>query len=314
MRPVHRYVLARAVCSYSEFLTRASEQEITGDVLLELDANVLKSEIGIAAFGKRVRIMNAISELRRPPSVEEVEHPHEQQAAGSMLTPRSLTHSFNYPASNGSHRSHSHSHSVQSSAHQSFNNSPFGPPSPSALNGNGHMALAALASPESPLGNGGDLPGSPSTMAKTGWRASDPGSIHGGTVNPDEDSRGRSPVGLGFGLPSKGQKARPPQLMLSPSDSALGESGGVVQGKERRDSLKDDRAALSEVRVLFVMRWLSYHAEDNVADGGHGEGLEEQAPLIWSFYGLWVLQGEGRGEHTLRRDPSQLSASVSFAR
>ena len=40
------------------------EQEITGDVLLELDANLLKSEIGIMAFGKRVRIANAIVELR----------------------------------------------------------------------------------------------------------------------------------------------------------------------------------------------------------------------------------------------------------
>jgi hypothetical protein len=45
------------------------EQEITGDVLLELDVNVLKSEIGILAYGKRMRISNAISELRRPPSV-----------------------------------------------------------------------------------------------------------------------------------------------------------------------------------------------------------------------------------------------------
>ncbi|KAI0313113.1 sterile alpha motif/pointed domain-containing protein, partial [Amylostereum chailletii] len=41
------------------------EQEITGDVLLELDINVLKSEIGIIAFGKRMRIANAITDLRR---------------------------------------------------------------------------------------------------------------------------------------------------------------------------------------------------------------------------------------------------------
>jgi SAM domain (Sterile alpha motif) len=45
------------------------EQEITGDVLLELDVGVLKSEIGIVAYGKRIRIANAISELRRPPSI-----------------------------------------------------------------------------------------------------------------------------------------------------------------------------------------------------------------------------------------------------
>ena len=46
-----------------------AEQEITGDVLLDLDVSVLKSEIGIIAYGKRMRIANAIAELRRPPSV-----------------------------------------------------------------------------------------------------------------------------------------------------------------------------------------------------------------------------------------------------
>ncbi|KAF8632449.1 hypothetical protein AX15_001885 [Amanita polypyramis BW_CC] len=56
------------LCPFCErcFLMSCSwlEQEITGDVLLELDANLLKSEIGIMAFGKRVRIANAIVELR----------------------------------------------------------------------------------------------------------------------------------------------------------------------------------------------------------------------------------------------------------
>ncbi|PFH47127.1 hypothetical protein AMATHDRAFT_50532 [Amanita thiersii Skay4041] len=47
---------------------RFIEQEITGDVLLELDANLLKTEIGIMAYGKRVRIANAIADLRRPSS------------------------------------------------------------------------------------------------------------------------------------------------------------------------------------------------------------------------------------------------------
>ncbi|KAL1702427.1 hypothetical protein EV121DRAFT_281858 [Schizophyllum commune] len=51
------------------------EQEITGDVLLELDVNLLKSEIGVMAFGKRMRIANAITDLRRPPSVVYSDHP-----------------------------------------------------------------------------------------------------------------------------------------------------------------------------------------------------------------------------------------------
>jgi hypothetical protein len=54
---------------------RFLEQEITGDVLLELDVGILKSEIGIVAYGKRIRIANAIAELRRPPSVLSSEQP-----------------------------------------------------------------------------------------------------------------------------------------------------------------------------------------------------------------------------------------------
>ena len=44
------------------------EHEITGDLLLELDANLLK-ELDIPQFGKRLRIAQAISELRRPDSM-----------------------------------------------------------------------------------------------------------------------------------------------------------------------------------------------------------------------------------------------------
>ncbi|KAI0265884.1 hypothetical protein BC834DRAFT_876782 [Gloeopeniophorella convolvens] len=63
-----------------------TEQEITGDVLLELDVAVLKSEIGIAAYGKRMRIANAITELRRPPSVissSAAEQQSQSQSRGS---------------------------------------------------------------------------------------------------------------------------------------------------------------------------------------------------------------------------------------
>lgn len=47
-------------------ISRSAEQDITGDVLLELNLELLKTEIGIIAFGKRKRISNAIAELRRP--------------------------------------------------------------------------------------------------------------------------------------------------------------------------------------------------------------------------------------------------------
>lgn len=48
---------------------KLQEHEISGDVLLEMDANSLK-EIDIVAFGKRVKIANAIKELRSQAGLE----------------------------------------------------------------------------------------------------------------------------------------------------------------------------------------------------------------------------------------------------
>lgn len=42
-----------------------SDNDITGDVLLELDHSALKDELGIGAFGKRARIVKAVGELKR---------------------------------------------------------------------------------------------------------------------------------------------------------------------------------------------------------------------------------------------------------
>ncbi|KZP00305.1 hypothetical protein CALVIDRAFT_595672 [Calocera viscosa TUFC12733] len=49
----------------SSVLDKFEEQDITGDVLLSLDLALLKDELGISAFGKRVRLNNAIADLRR---------------------------------------------------------------------------------------------------------------------------------------------------------------------------------------------------------------------------------------------------------
>ncbi|KAJ2966403.1 hypothetical protein NUW54_g13819 [Trametes sanguinea] len=115
---------------------------------------------------------------------------------------------------------------MQSSAHQSLANSPmYAPPSPS-VNGMGSVGIASIASPDS-APRTGEL----SSAARNGWRASDPGSIagNGTSVSTAEDeAKGRGVVGLGLGLPPSssqvnGAKARPSQLVLSPSDSALGE-------------------------------------------------------------------------------------------
>ena len=138
--------------------------------------------------------MNAITELKRPPSISSSDHPMTQ-----LMTPHSQSNSLSY--------SHSHTASIQSSTQQSLNNSPlaygFGssglnPPlsavaglSPTSIPGN------SLMSPES-APHTGDLQTSPS-LAKAGWRASDPGSINGlGKV--DETPSGFT-VGLGLGSP-----------------------------------------------------------------------------------------------------------------
>lgn len=105
-----------------------AEQEITGDVLLELDLAILKSEIGIVAYGKRIRIANAIADLRRPPSI---------LSSGQHTRPGSLSHGSPLP-------------------HQSV------PLSPS---GQGSAGLEGLISPES-APNSADFPGHPPVPAR----------------------------------------------------------------------------------------------------------------------------------------------------
>ncbi|THV03340.1 hypothetical protein K435DRAFT_775024 [Dendrothele bispora CBS 962.96] len=96
-----------------------AEQEITGDVLLELDVNVLKNEIGIMAFGKRVRIANAIAELKRPPSPMMPMTPINQQGfnMGSGLGqyspqafPTQSPHSGSFTQAHSRNQSQAHSH------------------------------------------------------------------------------------------------------------------------------------------------------------------------------------------------------------
>ncbi|WVR09538.1 hypothetical protein IAU60_006607 [Kwoniella sp. DSM 27419] len=66
----------------------ASEHEITGDLLLELDANLLK-ELDIPQFGKRMRIAAAISELRRPTSMVSAQSQPHSPAGAPLSTPGS---------------------------------------------------------------------------------------------------------------------------------------------------------------------------------------------------------------------------------
>lgn len=125
-----------------------TEQEITGDVLLELDVNLLKSEIGIMAFGKRMRIANAITDLRRPPSIEYSDH---QLSPMQLHHSNSLTHSHSRTQSQSQSLpgttsattvGHGHSYSMQSS---------FGPP------GVGHASQQSGHLQDSPVNINDDM-------------------------------------------------------------------------------------------------------------------------------------------------------------
>ena len=105
-----------------------TEQEITGDVLLELDVNLLKSEIGIMAFGKRMRIANAITDLRRPPSIEYSDHVassdvtsviHQQQSVSHSRTQSQFSHQ-SYPGSTLVSFVQGHPQSIQTPSSQHF--------------------------------------------------------------------------------------------------------------------------------------------------------------------------------------------------
>lgn len=131
------------------------EQEITGDVLLELDANLLKTEIGIMAFGKRVRISNAISELRRPPSVSYSDHHHITQSgvAGPGVGVGEMMHTPITPQSQVHSRTQSQSHS-----HHSFSGVGGGGGGGGGGNGHGHghqYSQSIQSSLGSPLGFNG---------------------------------------------------------------------------------------------------------------------------------------------------------------
>lgn len=252
------------------------EQEITGDVLLELDANILKTEVGIPAFGKRVRIVNAIAELRRPPSFND-DHP--MPSVGGHVASRS--HSFNF--------GHSHTSSMASSAQQSYANSPmYAPTGYSYGSQNGGFSPAGsqrgIPPPSaSTLASSGfglesprhmPVPDAPHSPGRNGWRgaeagaapplpAAPPSEVNLSTprmgetksIAPAEDVPQSAPelVGLGLGFtgsqpgsrPSSPPKAipknRPGSLILSQSDANL--KVKAVGGDEAEP---EDRAVMSD--------------------------------------------------------------------
>lgn len=89
-------------------------------------------------------------------------------------------------------------------------------------------------------------------------RVSDPASIAGFSVNVTDTDDGTNGIrgamersamlGLGLGLPAaaNGQKYRPAQLMLSPSDSNLGSKTKAIAGDIPQEA-DEERAFMSEV-------------------------------------------------------------------
>ncbi|KAJ6565996.1 hypothetical protein B0H10DRAFT_2112103 [Mycena sp. CBHHK59/15] len=188
-----------------------TEQEITGDVLLDLDVNLLKTEIGVMAFGKRMRIANAIVDLRRPPSPSASWSM--PQTFNNPNSPQSQQYATAYPihsrTQSQSQQSYSGHHSMQSSVGSPVNN---------GYLAQTYGASAGLMSPES-VTHTGDLPGSTVDERDAG-------------IPMPEQPNGATRA-----------KGRPAQLTLSPSDGAINVSASQTNETEVQD---DERAAMSE--------------------------------------------------------------------
>ncbi|KAJ7847871.1 hypothetical protein B0H13DRAFT_2091141 [Mycena leptocephala] len=215
-----------------------TEQEITGDVLLDLDVNLLKTEIGIMAFGKRMRIANAIVDLRRPPSpsasfsmpqaYNAQNSPQHQQYAIAYSNSQNSQPYPHSPQFAGHSRTQSQSHSHQSyNGHQSLQSSVGSPLQNGYLAQTYGAAAGGLMSPES-VPHTGDLMGSPMDVP-----------------NPRPVSDGER-IGLGISMGDQANsraKGRPAQLTLSPSDGALNVSATQT---DAADGQEDERAIMSE--------------------------------------------------------------------
>ena len=248
--------MTNSLVSFSPFLfnTKTSiitcflqtEQEITGDVLLELDVNLLKIEIGIMAFGKRMRIANAITDLRRPPSIQYSDHQSlsmQLQQSNSVTHLHSRTQSQSLSLPGTATVGHAHSYSIQSSLG-----------SPVA----GHGGQQSSHVQDSPVDINDDVK---AAAALVGLESSaTPGVAAGMSA--------AAGVGLGIALSSKNatsfevsslmknicayiyfvcfKKGPPSRLVLSPSTGALKESAARTAPLNGED---EDHGHMNDVRL-----------------------------------------------------------------
>lgn len=160
-------------------------------MLLDLDVNLLKSEIGIMAFGKRMRIANAITDLRRPPSIIYSDQPDQLSPSSMMLTHHaSLTPS----------QSLSHTHSRNQSQSHSHHSYPGTAPTPTYT----HSARSSVGNPLVYTNGNGNMNGNGNINGNGyGYPArvspqNTPQEYGGSEASVAETEQ---PVGLGIGLP-----------------------------------------------------------------------------------------------------------------
>ncbi|KAH6914621.1 hypothetical protein BKA70DRAFT_1419581 [Coprinopsis sp. MPI-PUGE-AT-0042] len=229
------------------------EQEITGDVLLELDANLLKTEIGIAAFGKRVRIANAIQELRRPPSIASFEPPPQMQTHASPSL------AYLQTSSTG----HSRTHSVGPSVHSY-------PGTPIYAQTTGQGSLPSPAGYTHP--NGGPL-SAPSERNHYAHLSIESAMAPSYSVS----STGENGYPID-GLPhddsnARGAKGRPSHLTLSPSEGNLKSKVIIDTSAAPNEEEREDRAHMSDGEVVAasnsVRRRLFGRSHDSAASAGN---------------------------------------------
>lgn len=112
------------------------EHEISGDLLLELDANLLK-ELDIPQFGKRLRIAQAISELRRPASISSSQSPQGRGMSAPpntfALPPSSPPPSSSTPPLSAPHSRKVSSASIPAPPMQAIDEVPTTPVTPSSM-------------------------------------------------------------------------------------------------------------------------------------------------------------------------------------
>lgn len=284
---------------------RVVEQEITGDVLLELNPNILKDEIGILKWGQRQRIMNAITELRRPRSFVE----YERHPMPNIATSR--TQSLNY--------GHSHTSSIQSSAQQSYNNSPLGyagpgfSPPPAAAQtmpmastnvapgsyvsfSSAEASIYQMSFPEPPM-SAASMP-----VPQSGWRPFEAVGVpqqsevtlnNGRVFEPVPEGvsvpAGAAPlVGLGLNAPPSPSSSRPQSPGASPSSSKPSVSfadRASVEGRRLRIAQKPRPSNLTVSASDQHLNVTAIGEEDQaVASGDEDRGAMSEVCLIIAWF------------------------------